>query len=336
MPLGRAILFLSTAALAVAQEAGRDPARAALDAWLASDHSDPKLLEAAVAAVLDAGGPALAAVGERARRARTAENRHEARGLDAVVTHVTIGFLQRAGKSGMIYRGQYDDLRALQPFVGELLLRLLLDTPDWFSQSDRHGLAFPLRDVFSEPPADEVVKRVKAAATDEDFEPQAVRQNLAFLLAHWGDRSLIDARIAQVTRDAEDESIDATRRAALRYELADIHYTLGEYEQAAQIHVDMLRRAETAGAELRPVYYYNAACCLARAGARQAALAELERAVELMRSGRVDPSHMLERKLFEADPDLDAVRGDPRFAELVRAAFESNGDRRGADRRKDH
>lgn len=314
-------------------------AKTTLEAWLASNHADPALLQQAVAAILAAGPEAIADVGARARKAGTDESGHASRGLDAVITHVTVGFLKRETESEMTFAGQYDALRALQPFVGQLLLRLMLDTPDWFSQHERHLLVFPLRDVFPESPGADVCKQLHVVATDEDYEPEPLRQNLAFALAQWGDRTLIDARIARVTKESTADDISEDRRAALRYELADIHYTLREYERAAQIHVEMLRHGEVAGADLAPIHYYNAACCLARAGAAQAALDELQRAARLMKSGRVDPSRMLDRKLFERDPDLASVRADERFAAIVETAFgepskapEKGGD---GDRRRD-
>lgn len=295
-------------------------ARDALAAWLASDHTDATLLGKTVSAISRAGAAAIEHLGARAKAANDAADKQAGRGLDAVITHFTVAYLKRETESGMLYEGQYDGLRPLQPFVGKLLLNLLLETPDWFSSKERHLLVFPLRDVFPTTPGDDVCKRLREIATDEDFEPDALRQNLAFALAQWGNRTLIEARIAQVSKDALADDISDERRAALRYELADIHYNLREYDRAAKIHVDMLRQAEATGTDLLPTHYYNAACCLARAGAADAALNELERAGKLMQKG-VDPSHRVARKLFELDPDLASVRGHARFRAIVRATF---------------
>ncbi len=326
---GRMTLYvLSTLLAFVAAAPTQDPgldksaaARASLTAWLDSDHRDAELLDRTVTAILDAGADVIADIGARARTAHAQADGHAGRGLDAVITHVAVQFLKRETDSGMIFAGQYDPLRPLQPFVGELFLNLLLETPDWFSAQQRHQLVFPLRDVYPDSPGDDICKKLRVVATDEDFEPEPLRKNLAFALAQWGDRSLIDARIAQVTKDSLADETSDDRRTALRYELADIHYTLRDYERAAKIHVDMLRGAETAGTALVPNHYYNAACCLARAGAGEAALDELQRAAKLMRGGRVDPSQMLERKLFERDPDLASVRDSDRFRDIVRLAF---------------
>ena len=56
-----------------------------------------------------------------------------------------------------------------------------------------------------------------------------------------------------------------------------------------------------------PVVQYNLACSLSLLGRREAALETLERAVAL---GYADRAHL------EKDPDLEAVRRDPRFETL--------------------
>ena len=57
-----------------------------------------------------------------------------------------------------------------------------------------------------------------------------------------------------------------------------------------------------------PVARYNLACSFALVGRRDEALQALGRAIEL---GYREPEHMA------ADPDLESIRDDPRFAKLV-------------------
>ena len=57
------------------------------------------------------------------------------------------------------------------------------------------------------------------------------------------------------------------------------------------------------------IVVYNLACSLAMNGATEAALAQLDRALEL---GYLDFSHL------EIDPDLESVRQLPQFAELLK------------------
>lgn len=310
-------------------------AKRALQAWLESDLTDATLLDKATKAILAAEPSLLTEVAARAQAAQKADDRQVGRGLDSVIRHVTLAIVQREAESGMVYEGQYEVLRGLQPFAGKLLLQLLLDPPDWFDSQQRPGLIAPLRDVLPQSPGADVLEQLREIASDEQFESSALRQSLPFLLAQWGDRALIDARIASVKAEVDDPNTKGERRAAQRYELADIYYTLRDYARAARIHVDMLRQAEADGVELQPNQYYNAACCLARSGAGDAALAELERAAKLMASGRVDRSQMIERKLFDRDPDLASVRGHARFAALVRVAFGEPAGKSGEARKQD-
>lgn len=79
---------------------------------------------------------------------------------------------------------------------------------------------------------------------------------------------------------------------------------LGRHARALEVDSEVVRlnpEDETA--------HYNLACSLALLGRIDAALLELERAVEL---GYGDADHL------EADEDLAALRGDARFVELVR------------------
>jgi hypothetical protein len=79
----------------------------------------------------------------------------------------------------------------------------------------------------------------------------------------------------------------------------------GEVEQAKQIVLDALPRFED-----RAALTYNLACCEARLGDHDAALTHLADALELRASLA---------GLARDDTDLDAIRDDPRFAELVAA-----------------
>ncbi|TMB33240.1 MAG: tetratricopeptide repeat protein [Deltaproteobacteria bacterium] len=78
----------------------------------------------------------------------------------------------------------------------------------------------------------------------------------------------------------------------------------GEYDRAADAFREAAQRAMRPGTSL-----YNAACALALQGDDEAALVELERAVE---GGFDDP------KLLRNDPDLATLHDDPKFEELAK------------------
>lgn len=87
------------------------------------------------------------------------------------------------------------------------------------------------------------------------------------------------------------------------YGLGRARHELGAHEAALEAYE---RVAE--GSRYRPAALYNAACIHARAGRIDQGFASLRRAVE---AGFRAASWM------ERDPDLEALRGDPRFQELV-------------------
>ena len=127
-----------------------------------------------------------------------------------------------------------------------------------------------------------------------------------------------DARFRDLVRRARDESSEGqarSRKAISRFERmsddpptsADPWYSVakellraGEYDRAADAFRESAQRAIRPGASL-----YNAACALAMQGDDEAALVELERAVE---SGFDDP------KLMRNDPDLVTLHEDGSLA----------------------
>ena len=86
--------------------------------------------------------------------------------------------------------------------------------------------------------------------------------------------------------------------------LGEAHTRTGDYARGLDVDQRLSRlRPED------PVVHYNLACSLSLLGRREAALSTLERAVAL---GYSDLAHL------DKDPDLEALRQDPRFGELRR------------------
>ena len=298
---------------------------AAIDAALQLPQRDERV-EAAVKVVLAAGLPTLQELGGRLRAAAAADaeaqadaNRGSFYALRTLVQKVAIGFVERAVNSEMFFAGQYDDLRVLQPHVGSFFFDLVIDPPPWFHDDKRPWIVRALRDLHPDAIDEGLLQALRQIAEDREFETEALREALTYALAQWGDRELIERRLQRVREqlgsgDAED------RCAALQRE-ANIHYMVRDYARAATLHRHYLRSAEKEGLRLTPEDYYNAACCLSLSADIDGAFAELERCVALMRSGHVDASLMLERKLFETDRDVAALRDSDRFRALVERAF---------------
>ncbi|MCC6669454.1 MAG: hypothetical protein IT458_00215 [Planctomycetes bacterium] len=323
VPTLAALLVAPLGAQAPAQDKDtpRAAARRAVEAWLASEQRDLKLRDQASLALLRAQAEgiaelssAIAALGD----GKDAEDRR-VRGLNALFTHFVLGWLEAQRKSGMVYAGQYAPLAPLQPHVGSLFLKLVVDTPDWYRDDHRAQLVPALRDLFPKGPGADALKKLKTIALDTREEPEELRVQLAYALAQWGDRELVQGRLDELAKAAAGKEPQAALEA--HFALADLHYNLREYPAAAEHHRRFLRGSEAAQMPPTPSAYYNAACCLSLAGDLEGALAELERCAKGQADPHVDPSVKVERRLFDEDPDLAAVRVRPRFAELVKVAF---------------
>ena len=319
--LPAALLLGATIAAQGAAAAGRADATAvarAVEAWLASDLVDQALLERTVAAVLDdaAGLPWL---GEQLRAAASEPAERRAKGLTALSTHVLLGFIARARKSGMVFRGQYAPLRALQPFAGDQLFQWLLATPDWFPDTHRIQLVPALRDLQPTPPAQPILLGVVEIARNTEIEPADLRLALACLLWQWGRKEFAELRLAELRQDsAEGDSED--RLVALR-QLARLYYDLGDHARAAATHATIAQLAEHARLRLLPSDHYWSACCHALHGDVEGGIAALASCIAAQLAPATDAADKLPRRLFDQDPELERLRADARFAPLLERAF---------------
>lgn len=314
----------------VVAQAPVDDAVAVAERWLASDQNDITLRDQAAAALLReprAGADWLATQLPAATEAPAAGR---SKGVHGLATQFVLGYLQRQRASGMTYVGQYDLLLRLQPFAGELLFGLLLATPEWFPLTQRIQLVAPLRDLQLRLPAASRLEEVVKLVENRAVEPEDLRRALAAALWQWGTRQFAQAITAEL-QTATTEG-DAEDRVQTTLVLADYWCLLREYKQSAAAHRAAQALAKGSGVRLKPVALYAAACVHALLGERERGLEALEACAAMMASPDLDSSLRLPRSLFDADPELSALRGEPRFAAIVAKAFPAVGGNAPVDR----
>jgi len=156
--------------------------------------------------------------------------------------------------------------------------------------------------------ADEGADVESMIAGDDDFDP--IRHDARFraavqqLHAQRGSRHSAETRALQ--RRYERLARRAPKSDGPWYDLGKELLDAGSYDLAQKAFEAAAQRANDPGNAL-----YNAACALALKGESKAALDALQRAVEQ----GFDDVHQLKK-----DDDLDAVRDDARFAEIVQLA----------------
>lgn len=324
--------LLATAALVgqdpVAPVPPKEPAYAVvMKRWIRSAHDDRKLLDECAAALLDAGEPGLRALHLELTTLK-AEDRDRRIAIETLLSTTVLASLEREANRGMRFAGQFDHLRTLQPYAGNFLLNLMLQTPSWFPSDQRVLVVPPLRDVFQKPPEASTLHRLEEMAKDEDFESEELREALSLALAQWGRRDLVKKRLDTYTENAGDGKT-ADELHFVRA-LAKLEYELREYPEAAAWWERFITGTVALGDRVAAIDEYDAACSYSLAARGDDALAALERCAALVADGKVDSSAVITREMFENDPDLRAVRGHERFAAAMTKAF---GEKAGEARR---
>ncbi|MCR9244420.1 MAG: hypothetical protein NXI31_05270 [bacterium] len=302
---------------AAAAQARAKKVTAAIRKWLDSEHNDEELLDATVEVLLDHDA-GLGPVGKRLAKLAADDLSPHAKGTRQLATHTALGFLQRESSRGIVFAGQYSPLAPMMPFVGDLYLDWLLDTPDWYPSTHRVVLVPALRDLIPTAPEPTVVEAVVKIVENEAIEPQNLRRALSCMLYQWGQKRFIQPELDRLMRASVEG--DAGARVQTMLQIADLHYELRNYKSAAATH-RTLQRVADGKVQLKPVDWYFAACNHALCGQIEHGMAALKRAVELQSSPDVDSSHKVERVVWETDPDIKVLRQQPGFAALLERAL---------------
>lgn len=297
-------------ALAKAQQAVAD--------WLQSGMTDEKDLGKAVKAVLDGGELALPWFGGELAKATDLSDART-KGLQSIATHVCLDFIKRARATDMVFAGQYSPLSPLMPFSGKLMVKLLLDTPDWYPTTFRAQLVPALRDLYPQSPGEDAVQGMLELQKNVEVEPENLRVQLALGLHQWGHPELMQPVIDR-WRQASGDGQPSDRVDALRM-LADLYYQLRDYPHSAATHRLMEALAKSSDVPLWPTDWYASACVHALSGDAERAIAAFEQCIERQTCGTVDSSLFIKKQVFEKDPEIQSLRGTARFVTAMKRAF---------------
>lgn len=318
LPFGLSLACVMAGATAWAQTPAEQVAAVAV-AWVTSDQVAERELQAAVKVLVQHDTAAIDWLAAELPAALARPSEPRARGVTSLATHFVLGFLERQRKTEMVFVGQYDALARLQPFAGELLFQLLLETPPWYPLTFREHLIAPLRDLQPKPPKPDRLAAVQELCAAVDVEPEALRRVVAAMLWQWGEPAAakeVVARLQQATTEGEAED-----RLTATLALADYQVLLRDYKAAASTHRAAQALARSCDVPLRPVALYAAACVHALLGDVERGLDALDRCATLLASPDLDTSLRIKRSLFDDDPELAPLRRDARFAAIVAKAF---------------
>lgn len=313
------VLLLAWSVGAAVAQTPVDELAAAAERWLASDQNDVALRDSTAAVLLREPRAGAAWLARQLPGSASEPAAARSKGVHALATQFVLGHLRQQRATGMTFVGQYDLLLQLQPFAGDLLFQLLLDTPDWFPLTQRIQLVAPLRDLQLRPPAADRLEAVVQLTENGAIEPVDLRRALAAALWQWGTRKQAQAIVAELQQATMDG--DAEDRVQTTLVLADYWCLLREYRQSAAAHRTAQALAADSRVQLRPVAWYAAACVHALVGDKERGLDALATCADLMASPDLDGSLRVQRSLFDTDPELAPLRADPRFAAIVAKAF---------------
>ncbi|MCA8957831.1 MAG: hypothetical protein KDC87_17275 [Planctomycetes bacterium] len=211
-----------------------------------------------------------------------------------------------------VFAGQYKDLTPIEG-VADLLSSWAAKPPEQARDTTtlRTASIRALRDIHGSKAQKGLLEALHGMVADA-LESSAVRNEAVFALAQFGDRKYVDRLIQHYASFTEREG--APDRAGGHQGLANVYYQLRDYKRAIVSYKALIAMLENKqlqqdGAD---VLYYNAACSMALAGDKDAAIAHLGKALAYGKTSR---------RMLESDMDLGSLRGDPRFRKLVDGYF---------------
>lgn len=282
-----------------------DPIKQQMTAVVSGDPEAAKVALARLAEDKEGGPAALARLDERGK---------------AILARCLGLTLRRKMETSAVFAGQYDELRDFQPEAVQLLLAWAQVPPKDVARADEFRTAClrAVRDVLPGDQADDTMRQTlrDIAGKAQHTGNQALFLTAICALHQYGDPSLFDQVKGSVEKQAASDQEEARVGAANM--LAELHYQLRKYEEAAahyKVAVAMLEKAAVPPQGL-PTTVYNTACSLSLAKQTDDAFVYLEKALQLGVKSR-----SVSKAMIDADHDMNNLRADPRFAQMMEQYF---------------
>jgi tetratricopeptide (TPR) repeat protein len=277
------------------------------------------LMTAVVTGSPDASKVALAKLVDDRENGPAALTRLQERGALVLARCIT-AHLQEKLATNAIYFGQFEELRDYMPEAAGLLLawaaKPAKDAPD--TSAYRATCLRALRDVLpAEQGTDGIRNELRSILTKaRTAGDESLYVTCACTLHQFGDTGPFDQLKASVAQNAADEK--SPDRVSALNTLAELHYQLGQFAAAAGYYKSLLEASEQAGqaTERLATLAYNLACSLALAGKSDDAFEYLDKALTMAAKGR-----LLSKAMIDEDHDMNNLRADPRFRDVVRKHF---------------
>jgi len=301
-----------------ADRVSADRVSAVVEKWLASDQTSEELRDQTVTVILKDAAVGLAWLGKILPTALQAPAEPRSKGVLAVAMATALEFLRQQTTSEVVFAGQYEPLKPLQPYVGDVFFGLLLETPDWYPDTHRKQLVPALRDLQPTLPSAARVERIIALA-ENAAEPEDLRAQLGCMLWQWGKKQFVQGRLDKLVQDSAEGDAEDRVRALL--ELAELQYQLRDYKASAATHRSLQSLAAAGHYTQKPTDWYWAACVNALIGNVDRGIEALQKCADLQASPTVDSSHKVKRETFEKDPEIAVLRADARYGPIFARAF---------------
>lgn len=223
-------------------------------------------------------------------------------------------------QTGAVYAGQYNDFASFEPEASQTLLRWAHSTPKDAPYPDRFPGAClrALRDIVpTEQATDAMRETLRKIATKAQSSNNDLFVGAVCALHQYGDPSIFDKIKEGMAKRAASE--DAQQKLSATNTLAELHYQLRDYAEAANHYKSLIPLIEASGqAEGLPTVLYNTACVLSLAKNPDESFQYLERALQADKDNK---EKRLTRVMVDEDQDLKNLREDPRFAKILEQYF---------------